>query len=64
MRELLFFLWGCLLGVLGTLGVFYLYNWIQKMRDRVSHVKGELQRLLDIREEWYEFQEWRRKNKQ
>lgn len=64
MRELLLLFWGCLLGIAGTLGVFYLYDWINKMKDQVAHTRGELQRLFDLREEWHEFQDWRRKNKQ
>lgn len=63
MRELLLFLCGIAVGVVGFYAIQCLYNWIESLRSKVERLRFELGHYQMQRELWTEFQFWKREQK-
>lgn len=54
---------GIVLGVLGTLSIYKLYNWIRTTANRVMMLRDQLRYYQQLEEDWTEFQFTRKKSK-
>lgn len=64
MIETTVFVIGCVLGVFTVIVIQKLYNWIEGLSRRVKSLRWELEKLSMIKEDWTEFQFWKREQKE
>lgn len=62
MIDILIFVCGVVTGAGGLYALLSLYDWIHKLQRKVTDLKNELSFFAMQREQWYEFQDWKRMN--
>jgi hypothetical protein len=48
----------------GFLGCYFFVNWVKEKKAQIREIKFELERYSMMRDDWNEFQYWKREQKE